>query len=99
MQRSYPEEIHFEVDENSRQLLYDDALNQLKKSCQQINFEEVTSVKFHTNTWGLSSCNYFAESILAKMSNLKSLDTSDTLKYRPRSDLCMSTKALLAAVG
>jgi Ran GTPase-activating protein (RanGAP) involved in mRNA processing and transport len=33
------------------------------------------------------------------MSNLKTLDTSDTLKFRQRSDLCMSTKALLAAVG
>ena len=33
------------------------------------------------------------------MKNLKRLDTSDTLKYRQRSDLCMSTRSLLAAVG
>lgn len=68
-------------------------------SCQEIEFKEVTSVKFHTNTWGLSSCNYFAENILSKMRNLKKLDTSDTLKFRQRSDLCMSTRALLGAAG
>lgn len=98
MIKKYPEITHFEIDPNSQQLLYDDALNALKASCQNMDLEVITSIKFHTNTWGLSSCNYFAEHILSKMTNLTVLDLSDTLKYRPRSDLCMSTKALLSAV-
>jgi Ran GTPase-activating protein (RanGAP) involved in mRNA processing and transport len=98
MKREYPEFCHLEVDENSKQLLYDDAVNFLKKSCQDIEFEEINSLKFHANTWGLSSSNYFKDDILSKMINLKKLDLSDTLKCRQRSDLCMSIKALLSVV-
>ena len=74
MIRHYPETIHFEVDANTKALLYDDAVNALSTSCIGIDFEEVNSIKFHTNSWGLSSCNYFAENVLSKMLNLKSLE-------------------------
>ncbi len=70
MLRHYPDIIHFEVDANTKALLYDDAVNALSDSCLGIDFEEVNSIKFHTNSWGLSSCNYFADNILGKMQNL-----------------------------
>lgn len=91
--------LHFDVPHNAKALLYDDAVSQLTQWCQEIDLKAINSIKFHTNTWGLSSCNFFAEAIIANMPKLKYLDFSDTVKFRHRSDLCMGTQAMLLAAN
>lgn len=92
------EELHFEVPPNAQALLYDDAVNELKGFCKDLELDAIQSIKFHTNTWGLSSCNYFGDEILSRMKSLQRIDFSDTIKYRHRSDLCAGTKAMLYQV-
>ena len=87
---------HFEVPPNERALLYDEAVNELNSSTEGVDMAQVQSLKFHTNTWGLSSCNSFADNVMSKMKKVEMIDFSDTVKYRHRSDLCMSTRAILA---
>ncbi len=87
--------IHFECPPNYRKLYYDDAVAELQMFCETVNLAEIESLKFHTNSWGLSSCNWFAENVIAKMSKLQRLDFSDTILYRHRSDLCHSTKSIM----
>lgn len=58
-----------EIAPNEKNLLFDDAVEELK-NCQGINLEKVSSIKYHTNTWGLSSNNWFADEIITKLKNL-----------------------------
>ena len=51
-------------------MLFDEAVEELKKNCQGINLEKVSSIKYHTNTWGLSSNNWFADEVVTKLKNL-----------------------------
>jgi hypothetical protein len=44
--------------------MYDAAVEAIQKSCDGVEIEKVNSLKFHTNSWGLSSCNWFAENIV-----------------------------------
>lgn len=92
-----PSTCHLEVPANHGKKLYDEAVSVLKESCQTQALESVTSIKFHANTWGLSSCNWFADEIIPKMSLLQVLDFSDTVRFQHRSDLCMGIKAILFA--
>ena len=59
----------------------------LKEYCEKVNPGEVTSFKFHTNAWGLSSCNWYSENVVAHMNKLNKIDFSDTINYEHRSDL------------
>jgi len=92
-----PTTCHLEIPANHGKKLYDEAVAVLKDHCQSQALESVTSIKFHANTWGLSSCNWFADEIISKMSQLQVLDFSDTVHFQHRSDLCMGIKAILAA--
>ena len=86
---------HFECAPNEKGLLYDEAVAEITSNCEGVELGEIQSLKFHTNTWGLSSCNSFAENVMAKMVKIEHIDFSDTVKYRHRSDLCMSVRAIL----
>ena len=88
---------HFECPPNFKKLLYDDAVNELKDTCHEVDTEIVNSLKYHINTWGLSSNNWFAENVVVNMAHLNRIDFSDTVKYRHRSDLCMGAKSILAS--
>ena len=57
----------------------------------------VTSFKFHTNSWGLGACKWFAENIVSKMVNLQKIDLSDTIHFKHRTDLTMSSGNILDA--
>jgi Ran GTPase-activating protein (RanGAP) involved in mRNA processing and transport len=76
-------------------LLYDAANEEMERICKEIDYESTQSVRFHVNSWGLSACQWFAETILPKMEKLIHLDLSETKGFQNRSDVCMSTKALL----
>lgn len=86
-----------EISPNHGKKLYDEAVSVLREYCQGQALESVTSIKFHANTWGLSSCNWFADEIVTKMRKLQVLDFSDTVHSQHRSDLCMGIKAILTA--
>lgn len=90
---------HIEVPPNSDKLLYDLAIYSLQKSCNSLPLEEATSIKFHTNSWGLSSNKHFADDIVPKLKNLKDIDMSDTIQMNRRSDLCMGVQAWLLAAA
>jgi len=62
--------IHFECPPNFRKLYYDDAVAELKMFCETTDMKVIESLKFHTNSWGLSSCNWFAENVVANMVNI-----------------------------
>ena len=57
--------------------------------------KDVTVIKHHANSWGLSSNNYFGDEILTKTTKLKKLDMSETINYQVRSDMCMSVQSML----
>ena len=86
---------HFECAPNVKSLLYDEAVAEITSNCEDEDLDKVQSLKFHANTWGLSSCNSFAENYMAKMVKVEYIDFSDTVKYKHRSDLCMSVRAIL----
>ena len=86
---------HFECAPNVNSLLYDEAVAEITSNCEGVELDQIQSLKFHTNTWGLSSCNSFAENVMVKMVKLEYIDFSDTAKFRHRSDLCMSARAIL----
>jgi hypothetical protein len=93
------EDDFLEIPPNEKNLIFDDAVAELKKNCQGIDLDKVTSIKYHTNTWGLSSNNWFADEIITKLSNLQKIDFSDTVNYRHRSDLCLGIKSMLLAAS
>lgn len=80
---------------NEKKLIYDEAIEELDEICQKLNYSTITSLKFHTNSWGMSCGKHFGENYLSKCKNLTKLDFSDTINYKARSDLCMSTAAML----
>lgn len=97
MKRSAAEELHFEVPHNVDAKLYDEAVELLQTFVKGVDLSGVHSLKFHTNTWGLSSCNSFADDFIPKMKSLRKIDFSDTVKFRPRSDCPNGCKAILYA--
>ena len=74
-------EDHFECPPNKDAKMYDEAVEELTEFCEGIDLLNMTSLKFHVNTWGLSSNNYFADEIIPKMKKLAKIDFSDTVKY------------------
>ena len=87
----------YEVVINDKPYLFDDAIEELRYAFMRVKVEEITILKHHANTWGLSSSNWLAEKILPKLKNLKKLDFSETLGRPPRSDICHSFKSMLEA--
>ena len=97
MKKTAAEEIHFEVPCNKDAKLYDHAVELIKEFCKGVDLSKIHSLKFHTNTWGLSACNSFADDFVPKMKSLKKIDMSDTVKFRYRSDCPNGCKAILYA--
>ena len=89
------EEYHIEIDANVDNLIFDQADEFIEECCEDIELEAVTSFKFHTNSWGLGACNWFAENIVAKMKNLQKIDFSDTINFKHRTDLPLSCGNIL----
>lgn len=63
MSKTISEEF-FEVQPNMKKKLYDEAVTELKTFCEEIDLKAVTSLKYHANTWGLSSNNSFSDEII-----------------------------------
>lgn len=74
-------EDHFECPPNKEAKMYDEAVEELTEFCENIDLANMTSLKYHVNSWGLSSNNYFADDIVTKMKKLNKIDFSDTVKY------------------
>lgn len=90
---------HLEVPENSGKKLFEEAVDFLSKQCASIDLKNITSLKFHANTYGLSSNNWFADNMICKMGKLNKIDFSDTVGYQHRSDVCMGIQSMLNAVA
>lgn len=58
---------HFECAPNVKSLLYDEAVAEITSNCEGVDMSQIESLKFHANTWGLSSCNSFADNVMTKM--------------------------------
>jgi hypothetical protein len=97
MSRTISEEF-FEVQPNKKKKLYDEAVAELKTFCEGVDLKAVTSLKYHANTWGLSSNNSFADEFICEMTQLVKIDFSDTIHFSARSDLCQGIKSILFAV-
>ena len=98
--KSYDQEmVHKEIMENKDNFVFDDANDKLEELCTRprIDLKEITSIKFHTNSWGLSSCNWMAENIICKMTSLTRIDFSETINFQPRSDIGYSTNSMLVS--
>jgi hypothetical protein len=67
MRKKLDEVSHFEVPHNKDGKIYDEAVKLIDKFCDSQDFSGIHSLKFHTNTWGLSSCNAFADNYIPKM--------------------------------
>jgi len=59
--------------------LYDDAIEEIVENSRGVPVANVTSLKHHVNSWGLSSNNYVADNLICKMKNLENIDFSDTI--------------------
>lgn len=88
---------HLEIPPNFDKKLFDEAVAVIKGICEKIDLSNVQSLKYHINTWGLSSNNWFADNMVHKMKRLNAIDFSDTVNYQHRSDMCMGIKAILSA--
>ena len=88
-------EVHLEIPPNSEVKLYDEAVSVLKSFSEGLALKDVSSIKYHVNTWGLSSNNWFSENMIVKMKKLGRIDYSDTINYEHRSDMCMGIEAML----
>ena len=90
-------EVHIEIEPNKDNLIFDLANERIKENCldAKIDTKSVTSLKFHVNSWGLSSCNWFADEIVDQMKNLAKIDMSDTIGYENRSDMPLSIRSIL----
>ena len=97
MSKTISEEF-LEVQPNRKKKLYDEAVAELKQFCEGVDLKIITSLKYHANTWGLSSNNSFADEIISEMTQLEKIDFRDTVHFSNRSDLCMGIKSILFAV-
>jgi hypothetical protein len=69
-----------------------------EKMLEKEKLIEITSIKHHINTWGLSTNNWLNENFFVKLKNLENIDFSDTIKLEPRSDLCLSISNILQSL-
>lgn len=72
---------HLEIPPNIDKKLFDEAVDVIKGICEKIDLSKVESLKYHINTWGLSSNNWFAENMVPKLKKLNTIDFSDTVNY------------------
>ena len=79
--KSGPTINYLEIPVNKDKKLYDEAVDVLKKSMGKKKLNMIHSIKYHVNTWGLSSNNWFADEMLPKFKNLYHIDFSDTVNY------------------
>ena len=68
-----------EICDNTDKKLYDEAVDVLKKFIGKKKLGLVNSIKYHVNTWGLSSNNWFADEVIPKFKVLAHIDFSDTV--------------------
>jgi len=68
-----------EICVNKDKKLYDEAVDVLKKFIGKKKLGLINSIKYHVNTWGLSSNNWFADEVIPKFKNLTHIDFSDTV--------------------
>ena len=78
----------FQIDSNDQRLYFNEATEELNSMFRRANVQNVTCLRHHANTWGLSSSNWLAEEVLPKLKNLRKIDFSETLNRPPRSDIC-----------
>lgn len=57
-------EENLQIDANLEPLFFDEAIDLLKDSCKKIELSKLTSIRYHANTWGFSSTNWFADNII-----------------------------------
>jgi hypothetical protein len=63
-------QYHYEIDPNYKKVVFDEAMDELKDLCERVDFSEVTSIKFHTNSWGLSCSGFFGTQYMTQMKSL-----------------------------
>jgi hypothetical protein len=68
-----------EICYNEDKKLYDEAVEVLTKFIGKKKLGLVNSIKYHVNTWGLSTNNYFADDVVPKFKALAHIDFSDTV--------------------
>lgn len=68
-----------EICVNADKKLYDEAVDVLKKFIGNKKLGLINSIKYHVNTWGLSSNNWFADEVMPKFKKLAYIDFSDTV--------------------
>tara|TARA_B110000285_G_C15113693_1_gene612709 strand:- start:636 stop:1340 length:705 start_codon:yes stop_codon:yes gene_type:complete len=95
MKKVEPEILHLEIPANLESKKFEEALALVASYCNDVDLTDVDSLKFHANTWGLSAVKHFAETFVPMMKELTYIDMSDTLGFRPRSDLPMSLASIL----
>lgn len=69
---------YLEVEANVNNLIFDEANDELLKVAKKYEPSEWNYLRYHINTWGLSSNELFANTVIAKMVNLNRLDVSET---------------------
>ena len=74
-----PKINHIEIVYNKDKKLYDEAVDVLKKFIGKKKLGFINSIKYHVNTWGLSSNNWFADEVIPKFKVLAHIDFSDTV--------------------
>jgi hypothetical protein len=70
-----------EICENSEKKLYNEAVDVMKAFIGKKKLGIINSIKYHVNTWGLSTNNWFADECMPKFKNLAHIDFSDTVNY------------------
>jgi hypothetical protein len=60
MKKVAGEILHLEIPANLESKLFEEALALVSSYCEEVDLTDVDSLKFHTNTWGLSSVKHFA---------------------------------------
>lgn len=87
-----------ECDCNTKGLIFDEANEAMEEIGEQYDPKEWDILKFHVNTWGLSSNELFADTVVTKMNKLQKLDLSDTVQFDHRTDMPQSIGKFLSVL-
>ena len=74
MVKEYHSKEHLELPVNNNKLMFDDAVEFFSEFCEGLDMDSINSVKYHINTWGLSTNNWFADNVMSKLKNIESID-------------------------
>lgn len=78
---------YLEVEANVNNLIFDEANDELLKVAKKYDPIEWNYLRYHINTWGLSSNELFANTVIDKMVNLNRLDVSESPEFDQRTDM------------